>query len=36
MARDHIYINGLRLMALVGVLPHEREGLQPLQVDVDL
>ena len=36
MARDHIYINGLRLMALVGVLPHEREALQPLQVDVDL
>lgn len=36
MARDHIYINGLRLMALVGVLPHEREALQPVQVDIDL
>jgi dihydroneopterin aldolase/2-amino-4-hydroxy-6-hydroxymethyldihydropteridine diphosphokinase len=36
MARDHIYVNGLRLMALVGVLPHEREALQPVQVDVDL
>jgi len=36
MARDHIYINGLRLMALVGVLPHERESLQPVQVDIDL
>lgn len=36
MARDHIYVNGLRLMALVGVLPHEREALQPVQIDVDL
>jgi dihydroneopterin aldolase / 2-amino-4-hydroxy-6-hydroxymethyldihydropteridine diphosphokinase len=36
MARDHIYVNGLRLMALVGVLPHEREGEQPVQVDIDL
>lgn len=36
MARDHIYVNGLRLMALVGVLPHEREREQPVQVDIDL
>ena len=36
MARDHIYVNGLRLMALVGVLPHERETEQPVQVDIDL
>ena len=36
MARDHIYVNGLRLMALVGVLPHEREAEQPVQVDIDL
>ena len=36
MARDHIYVNGLRLMALVGVLPHERESLQPVQVDLEL
>ena len=36
MARDHIYVNGLRLMALVGVLPHERESMQPLQIDIDL
>jgi dihydroneopterin aldolase/2-amino-4-hydroxy-6-hydroxymethyldihydropteridine diphosphokinase len=36
MARDHIYVTGLRLMALVGVLPHEREGEQPVQVDIDL
>ncbi|NBU17538.1 MAG: 2-amino-4-hydroxy-6-hydroxymethyldihydropteridine diphosphokinase, partial [Actinobacteria bacterium] len=35
-ARDHIYVNGLRLMALVGVLPHEREALQPVQVDLEL
>jgi len=36
VARDHIYINGLRLLALVGVLPHEREVLQPVQVDIDM
>ena len=36
MARDHIYVNGLRLMALVGVLPHEREALQPVQVDLEM
>ena len=36
MARDHIYVNGLRLMALVGVLPHERDALQPVQIDVDI
>jgi dihydroneopterin aldolase/2-amino-4-hydroxy-6-hydroxymethyldihydropteridine diphosphokinase len=36
MARDHLYVNGLRLMALVGVLPHERDALQPVQIDVDL
>jgi dihydroneopterin aldolase/2-amino-4-hydroxy-6-hydroxymethyldihydropteridine diphosphokinase len=29
-------VNGLRLMALVGVLPHERDALQPVQIDVDL
>jgi dihydroneopterin aldolase/2-amino-4-hydroxy-6-hydroxymethyldihydropteridine diphosphokinase len=36
MARDHVYVNGLRLMALIGVLPHEREAPQPVQVDLDL
>ena len=36
MARDRMYINGLRLMALIGVLPHEREGLQPVQIDCEL
>lgn len=33
---DRIEINGLRVMALVGVLPHEREAAQPLQVDLSL
>ena len=36
MARDHMYIRGLRKMALIGVLPHEREARQPIQVDIDL
>lgn len=36
MARDHMYISGLRKMALIGVLPHEREARQPVQVDIDL
>jgi dihydroneopterin aldolase len=33
---DRIEINGLRVMALVGVLPHEREAAQPLQIDLCL
>jgi len=33
---DRIAINGLRVMTLVGVLPHEREAAQPLQVDLSL
>lgn len=36
MARDRVRVNGLRLMALVGVLPHEREATQPIQVDIDM
>ena len=36
MNGDRIYINGLRLMALVGVLPEEREAPQPVQVDCEL
>ncbi|MEY4165684.1 MAG: dihydroneopterin aldolase/2-amino-4-hydroxy-6-hydroxymethyldihydropteridine pyrophosphokinae [Actinomycetota bacterium] len=36
MARDHIYISGLRTLARIGVLPHERESDQPLQIDLDL
>ena len=31
---DRIVINGLRVMTLVGVLAHEREAPQPLQVGV--
>ncbi len=33
---DLIRIEGMRLMSLVGVLPHEREAAQPLQVDLAL
>lgn len=33
---DRIDINGLRVMAVVGVLPHEREAAQPLQIDLTL
>lgn len=33
---DRIDINGLRVMAVVGVLPHEREAAQPLQIDLSL
>lgn len=33
---DRIEINGLRSLALVGVLDHEREARQPLRVDLTL
>jgi dihydroneopterin aldolase/2-amino-4-hydroxy-6-hydroxymethyldihydropteridine diphosphokinase len=33
---DRIAINGLRVMTVVGVLPHEREAPQPLQIDLVL
>lgn len=33
---DRIEISGLRLMALIGVLAHERESPQPLQLDLSL
>ena len=36
MARDRIYVNGLRLEAIIGVLPEEREATQPLQVDLEI
>ena len=36
MAHDHVYINGLRVMVLIGVLPHERLTPQPIQIDVDV
>lgn len=36
MARDRIYVNGLRLEALIGVLPEERESTQPVQVDLEI
>jgi dihydroneopterin aldolase/2-amino-4-hydroxy-6-hydroxymethyldihydropteridine diphosphokinase len=33
---DRIEIIGLRVLALVGVLPHEREASQPLELDIIL
>jgi len=33
---DVIELRGLRLSAIVGVLPHEREQPQPLEVDLDV
>ncbi|MCU1400357.1 MAG: sulD [Acidimicrobiales bacterium] len=36
MPLDRIEICGLRVMALVGVLPHEREAAQPLEFDIIL
>ena len=36
MAADLIELRGLRLSAIVGVLPHEREQAQPLELDLDI
>lgn len=36
MARDHIYVNGLRLDGVIGVLPEERLAPQALTIDLDL
>lgn len=33
---DRIFLRGMRFMACHGVLPHEREILQPFEVDVEL
>lgn len=33
---DRIEINGLRVMSVIGVLQHEREAAQPLQIDLSL
>ena len=33
---DRIELRGLRLTAIVGVLPEERERAQPLRLDLDL
>ncbi len=35
-ASDVIELRGLRLSAIVGVLPHEREQPQPLELDLDI
>ena len=35
-ASDTIELRGLRLSAVVGVLPHEREQPQPLELDLDV
>jgi dihydroneopterin aldolase/2-amino-4-hydroxy-6-hydroxymethyldihydropteridine diphosphokinase len=33
---DKIEIRGLSVMTVVGVLPHERESAQPIEIDLDL
>lgn len=33
---DRIELRGLRLAAVVGVLPHERSTAQPLELDLDV
>ena len=33
---DRVELRGLRLLALVGVLPEERERAQPLELDLDV
>ena len=33
---DVIELRGLRVSAIVGVLPHEREQPQPLELDIDV
>lgn len=35
-ADDRIELRGLRLAAVVGVLPHERTTVQPLELDLDV
>ena len=36
MTRDAVELRGLRLAGVVGVLPHEQEQPQPLEVDLDV
>ena len=36
MARDRIFVNGLRLQARIGVMPQERLADQPVQVDLEI
>lgn len=36
MTADRIELRGLRLSALVGVLPEERERTQPVELDLDI
>lgn len=36
MTSDRIELRGLRLTAVVGVLPEERERAQPIEIDLDL
>jgi dihydroneopterin aldolase len=35
-AADRIELRGLRLFGICGVLPHEQEHPQPLEVDIDI
>jgi FolB domain-containing protein len=33
---DRIELRGLRVMGICGVLPHEQEQVQPLELDIDV
>lgn len=33
---DKIFVNGLKVQAIVGILPHEREYVQPLELDIEM
>lgn len=36
MTSDRIELRGLRLSAIVGVLPEERDRAQPIEIDLDI
>lgn len=36
MGRDTVRVRGLHVECIIGVLPHERRAVQPLDIDVDL
>lgn len=33
---DYIFINNLKVDCIIGILPHERENIQPLQISIEL
>lgn len=34
-ARDHVFVHGLRVLAIIGIHPHERVSPQPIVFDID-